>query len=60
VVTLHNYSGEPELSNRRLDSLGLPPFDVFTARSPERETGYLMAGDEPAVLASVALERRES
>jgi adenylyltransferase/sulfurtransferase len=60
VVTLHNYSGEPELSHRPLNSLGLPLLDVFTARSQEREIGYLMAGDEPEVLASMALERRES
>jgi molybdopterin/thiamine biosynthesis adenylyltransferase len=59
VVTLHNYSGEAELSHRRLDTLGLPLFDVFAARAQDREIAYLMAGDEQDVLASLALERRE-
>jgi hypothetical protein len=59
VVTLHNYSGESDLSQRRLDTLGLPLFDVFTARAQDREIAYLLAGDEQDVLASLALERRE-
>jgi adenylyltransferase/sulfurtransferase len=58
VATLHSYSGEAEFSRLHLDALGLPLFDVFTARSPEREIGYLMAGDETGVLASLAGERR--
>jgi len=60
VATLHNYSGEAEFSHRKLDALGLPLFDVFTARSQGREIVYLMAGDEQDVLASLAVERRKS
>jgi molybdopterin/thiamine biosynthesis adenylyltransferase len=60
VATLHNFSGEAEICHRKLDDLGLPLFDVFTARSQGREIGYLMAGDEPDVLASLAVERRNS
>jgi molybdopterin/thiamine biosynthesis adenylyltransferase len=56
VVTCHGYAGEPELASRRLDQLGLPPFDVFVARSGEREIGYLLAGDAPTVLGELAAD----
>jgi hypothetical protein len=52
VVTMHSFQGEPALAPRTLDSLGLPLFDVFTARSGDREISYLMAGDEQEALAS--------
>ena len=60
VATIHGYSGEAELADRKLNSLGLPLFDVFTARTEEREIAYLMAGDEPDVLTSATRERRQS
>ena len=60
VTTIHSYRGEPELSHRTLDKLGLPLFDVFTARASEREIGYLLAGDEQEVLAAMAPERRNT
>jgi molybdopterin/thiamine biosynthesis adenylyltransferase len=50
VVTAHGFSGEGPLGDRTLDKLGLPLFDVFTARSSDRECAYLLAGDKPAVL----------
>lgn len=50
VVTAHGYSGAESFGERTLDRLGLPLFDVFTARSAERELAFLIAGDEPAVL----------
>ncbi len=59
VATLHNYRGEAEFSHRTLDTLGLPLFDVFTARAGEREIAYLMAGDEAQVLAAME-ERRKN
>lgn len=60
VTTIHNYSGEPTLSHRPLNTLGLPPFDVFVARSGQRETAYLMAGDKPNVLVPVRTERQDA
>jgi sulfur-carrier protein adenylyltransferase/sulfurtransferase len=60
VATIHGYNGEPELAGRKLNALGLPVFDVFTARSAEREIGYLMSQDEQDVLCSLAAERREA
>lgn len=53
VTTLHNYMGQGALGPRKLDSLGLPLFDVFTARAGEREMGYLVSGDEREVLSSM-------
>lgn len=60
VHTLHGYEGEAGLSGRSLDSLGLPLFDVYTARAGDREIAYLIAGDESAVLPEprVAAERQ--
>ena len=45
VQTLSGYRGEPELANRRLDQLGLPLYDIFTARSLDAEISYCIAGD---------------
>ena len=57
VVTIHNYSGNESYGARSLDQLGLPLFDVFTARSAEREIGYLIAGDHEAVLGPTVRKR---
>jgi len=54
VQTLSGYRGEPELGRRRLDQLGLPRFDIFTARSQEAEISYCIAGDAEAVLGPLA------
>jgi molybdopterin/thiamine biosynthesis adenylyltransferase len=54
VQTLSGYRGEPELGKRRLDQLGLPGFDIFTARSREAEISYCIAGDAEAVLGPLA------
>jgi len=55
VITAHGYAGHEPFGGRRLDQLGLPLFDVFTARSPEREIAYLVAGDEKQVLGQIAM-----
>jgi molybdopterin/thiamine biosynthesis adenylyltransferase len=50
VQTLSGYRGEAELARQRLDQLGLPLYDVFTARSLDAEISYCIAGDAEAVL----------
>ncbi len=50
VKTIHSYDGTESFGARKLDSLGLPLFDVFTVRTAEKEKAYLMAGDKSAVL----------
>jgi molybdopterin/thiamine biosynthesis adenylyltransferase len=50
VETIHSYSGSEPYGTRTLDQLGLPLFDVFTARSAGSEMGYLIAGDREKIL----------
>jgi adenylyltransferase/sulfurtransferase len=50
VAAIHGFSGSEEYGWRHLDALGLPPWDIFTARSNSRELAYLMAGDAAGVL----------
>jgi molybdopterin/thiamine biosynthesis adenylyltransferase len=50
VVTIHGYSGVESFGSRTLDRLGLPLFDIFTARSSSLEISYLITGDRKQVL----------
>ncbi len=54
VHAVHSYSGTESFGNRRLNTLGLPLFDVFVARNEERERAFLMAGDAAEVLGPLA------
>jgi len=54
VMTAHSYAGSEAFGVRSLDQLGLPLFDVFTARAAESEISYLMGGDEQAVMGQLA------
>ena len=54
VKTIHSFTGTEVYGQRILDQLGLPLFDVFTARSGNREIGYLIAGDGQEILGSLA------
>jgi molybdopterin/thiamine biosynthesis adenylyltransferase len=55
VITAHSYSGTETFGVRTLDRLGLPLFDVFTARSSDREISFLMEGDQREVLGQMAM-----
>jgi adenylyltransferase/sulfurtransferase len=50
VIPIHSYSGLEGFGSRRLDQLGLPLFDIFTARSSSGEISYLLDGDRNQVL----------
>jgi len=50
VKTIHSYDGTESFGGRKVDALGLPLFEVFTVRTAEKETAYLVAGDKSAVL----------
>ena len=50
VHALHGYDVHGSIGSRKLSELGLPLFDIFTARSGDREIGYVLAGDAPEVL----------
>jgi|SRR5271166_26806 len=54
VHALHSYDGHADFGSRKLSQLGLPLFDIFTARTAAREIGYLLAGDAPEVLGLLA------
>jgi adenylyltransferase/sulfurtransferase len=54
VETLHGFSGKETFGDRALHRMGLPLFDIFTARSGESEIGYLFGGDRTRVLGSAA------
>lgn len=54
VISVHSYLGEGELGERKLNELGLPLFDIFTARVGDQEIGYLPYGDAPNVLGPLA------
>jgi molybdopterin/thiamine biosynthesis adenylyltransferase len=56
VISAHSFSGREDYGRRRLDQLGLPPFDLFLARTPTREIGYIPYGDAPLVLGPLAAE----
>ena len=57
VETIHGFTGNEPWHDRRLNQLGLPLFDVVTARSEEQEIGYLFDGDGDAVLGVLAENR---
>jgi len=54
VVTAHSFTGTETFGNRTPEQMGLPRFDVFVARSAERETAYMIGGDAGAVLGPLA------
>jgi len=56
VQAIHSYTGVENYGTRKLDSLGLPPWDVYTARSGEREVAYVLSGDEARVLGPLWVE----
>ncbi len=56
VHAIHSYDGSQSFGSRKLTQLGLPHFDIFTARSADREIGYLLNGDAGLVLGPLAKE----
>jgi len=54
VQAVHSYDGSQSYGTRKLGELGLPRFDIFTARSADREIGYLLNGDAECVLGPLA------
>jgi molybdopterin/thiamine biosynthesis adenylyltransferase len=60
VTSLHSYTGTEDFGGRKLDSLGLPPLDLFLARHGECEIGYIPFGDAPRVLGRLTQEQAPS
>jgi molybdopterin/thiamine biosynthesis adenylyltransferase len=57
VIAVHSYSGTEPFGQRKLSELGLPLFDIYTARCSTREIGYLISGDASMVLGALNEER---
>lgn len=56
---LHSVGGQEDFLDLTPAEIGLPPFDILVGRSGPRAVGYLMAGDERAVLGELAAETSE-
>lgn len=50
VAATHSFTGAEPYGDRALNQLGLPPWDLYNARSGTREISYLIEGDAAAVL----------
>ena len=50
VVTFYKVRGDEPFLGRTLAEIGVPPFDILTARAGERSIGLELNGDAPAVL----------
>lgn len=56
--TRRDLAAAPELAGRRMSDWGLPLYDVFVARTAEAEVAFVMEGDAPQVLKSLAPEAK--
>jgi len=56
VFPVHSFSSIEGLGGRQLDQLGLPLFDIFSARSSSAEIAYLLSGDSGQVLGPLLSE----
>jgi molybdopterin/thiamine biosynthesis adenylyltransferase len=50
VVAVHKFTGSESFRDRTLTEIGLPSFDLFVARSKDRELSLLISGDRQEVL----------
>ena len=50
VITIHSFSGKESYGNKTIKEIGLPYYDVFVARSPQRAIQILIAGDDKEAL----------
>ena len=56
VITVHNYTGKEPYGDRHISDLGLPLFDVFTARCAAREFQIMIEGDRQTVFSPADIE----
>jgi adenylyltransferase/sulfurtransferase len=60
VAAIHNYTGREEYGRRRLSELGLPLWDLYTARAGIEEIAILISGDAESVIGPLANSRGAS
>ena len=54
VATFYKIRGNESFLGMTLAEIGVPPFDIITARTRERAIGFELAGDAPHVLGALA------
>jgi molybdopterin/thiamine biosynthesis adenylyltransferase len=54
VVTFSKFRGEDDFLDRKLAEAGVPPFDIFIARTADRAVGFELSGDASRVLGPLA------
>ena len=54
VVTFYKIRGTESFVGQTLARIGVPPFDIITARTRDRAIGFELAGDAPDVLGALA------
>lgn len=59
VRTFHKITGDEAFLDRTPAEIGLPPFDILTARSLTRAIGLELSGDAPQVLGSLWSDESE-
>src|SRR5690606_8683447 len=59
VRTFHRITGDESFLNRTPAQIGLPPFDILTARSAARSIGLELTADAPKVLGTVWSDESE-
>lgn len=59
VRTFHKITGDEDFLDRTPTQIGLPPFDILTARSATRAIGLELSGDAPTVLGEVWADESE-
>lgn len=57
VKALHTYHGREAYGSRKVSDMGLPLFDVFTARSELKQIAILIEGDREEVLGPLTAQR---
>lgn len=50
VITFHTIDGNESFTDRPLSQLGIPRFDILTARTRDRSIGFQIMGDSESVL----------
>lgn len=53
IQTLHSISGEEPFLHRKIGDVGVPPFDIVTARSGAEQAFFEFSGDAPDVLGTL-------
>lgn len=60
VVVVHTYTGVEDYGDRKLNKLGLPLWDVYTARAGNEEIAFLISGDAESIIGPLSMRNGAS